>query len=125
MEEKKTVTPHYKRVVDICVDMYTQDETIEKRLVHGRALLNTDKGEFVFAQNPPRGARSIEVFRTGHARMVRRPDGRYTVTFSCLHANEKMLREQMLSEVRALCSSMKEDAARCQRENKKKEETCE
>lgn len=124
MEEKKTVIPHYKRVVDICVDMYTQDETIEKRLVHGRALLNSDKGEFVFAQNPPRGARSIEVSRTGHARMVRRPDGRYTITFSCLYANEKMLREQLLAEVRSLCTQMKEDDARCQREGKKKEEIC-
>lgn len=62
-----------------------------------------------FVENTPRGARSKEVMRTPHARMVRRPDGLYTVTFSCLEAGEANLREQMLAEVRKLVTFMGED----------------
>lgn len=109
MEEKAKEPLHYKRVKDICVDMYTQDETIERRLVAGRALLNSEKGEFVFAQNAPRGPKSTEVGRTAHARFVRRPDGFYTVTFRRMHPAERNLREQLLAEVRQICDMLKED----------------
>ena len=108
MVEKSKSTPKYRRVKDICVDLYTQDETVEKRLLAGKALLNTDKGEFLFSQNPPRGPRSVEIGRTAHSRFVRRPDGLYTVTFR-IDASERNYREQLLAEVRELSKALDMD----------------
>ena len=116
MEKTPNKTPYYKRVKDICVDMYTQEEEVEKRLLSGRALLNCEKGEFIFAQNAPRGPRSTEIGRTPHARFIRRPDGKYTITFSCMDAEEKNLREQLLAEVRTICTVMQSDRQKCVRE---------
>ena len=109
MEEKKVYVPVYKRVKDVCLDIYSRDEHVDKRLLKGRALLNTEKGEFAFVQNEPRGARSVEIGRSAHSRIVRRPDGLYTLTFSCMDAEEGHLREQLISEVRAVCAMMKAD----------------
>lgn len=109
MEEKKNYVPVYKRVKDVCLDIYTRDEHVDKRLLKGRALLNTEKGEFAFVQNEPRGARSVEIGRSAHSRLVRRPDGLYTLTFSCMDAEEVYLREQLISEVRVVCAMMKAD----------------
>lgn len=116
MEKKPQETPYYKRVKDICVDLYTQEREVEKRLLSGRALLNCEKGEFIFAQNAPRGPRSTEIGRTPHARFIRRPDGRYTITFSSMDAEEKNLREQLLAEVRTICTVMQSDRQKYARE---------
>ncbi len=118
MEKKPQETPYYKRVKDICVDLYTQEEEVERRLLSGRALLNCEKGEFLFAQNAPRGPRSTEIGRTPHARFIRRPDGRYTITFSCMDAEEKNLREQLLAEVRTICTVMQSDRQKYAREQR-------
>lgn len=95
---------------DICVDLYTQNAEVEKRLLSGKALLNMDKGEFLFAQNPPRGPRSVEIGRTAHSRYVRRPDGLYTVTFR-VDTRERNYREQLLAEVRELTRALDVDTA--------------
>lgn len=116
MEKTPNNTPYYKRVKDVCVDLYTQEEKIEKRLLSGRALLNCEKGEFIFAQNAPRGPRSTEIGRTPHARFIRRPDGRYTITFSSMDAEERNLREQLLAEVRTICTVMQSDRQKYTRE---------
>lgn len=116
MEKTLEKTPYYKRVKDVCVDLYTQEEEVEKRLLSGRALLNCEKGEFIFAQNAPRGPRSTEIGRTPHARFIRRPDGRYTITFSCMDAEERNLREQLLAEVRTICTVMQSDRQKYVRE---------
>lgn len=107
--ETQNHTPYYKRIKDICVDMYTRDVEVEKQLLRGRVLLNTDKGELMFSENAPRGARSKEIYRTLHARAVRRPDGLYTFTFSMIDVNEKFLREQLLAELRIIMQVMKND----------------
>ena len=106
MEEKGTVTPHYRRVKDICLDVYSMDEQVENRLLRGRALLNPEKGEFMFAQNEPRGPRSREVWRGGMSRLVCRPDGLYTLTFSMMDAGTRHLREILISEVREAANAM-------------------
>ena len=103
---------------DICVDMYTQVDAVEKRLLNGKALLNTEKGEFIFAQNPPRGPRSIEIGRTAHSRFVRRPDGLYTVTFR-VDVQERNLREQLLAEVRDITKALKIDNQKQTKKQKK------
>lgn len=119
--EKKEVKeevpiPKYKRMKDFCIDLYTQSDAIMNRVLSGKALVNPEKGEMMFAQNPPRGKRSIEIFRTSHGRLVRRPDGRYTLTFGSMLASEKQLREQLLAEVRSIYRVIEQDVARVHRE---------
>ena len=105
---KNTRTPIYRRVKDICVDMYTSDAAVEKRLLHGKVFLNSDKGEILFAQNAPRGPRSVEIGRTLHSRYVRRPDGDYTVTFRC-RAGEKDLVKTLSAEIREIAKRIESD----------------
>jgi len=106
-----TKTPVYRRIKDICVDMYTHEAIIEKRLLRGRVFLNSDKGEIMFTQNGPRGPRSIEIGRTLHSRNIRRPDGSYMVTFRC-RGNEKNLKELLLAEVQEIAIMITEDRKR-------------
>lgn len=128
MEEKKNdepiqaqvTRPHYKRLPDMSVDMYTLDEEPEMQLLRGRALLNPDKKEFAFVQNTPRGPRSVEVGRTLHARYVRRPDGGYTATVR-FEGDESQLREKLLSEVREMVTMVGEDMKRQKAAAKKQE----
>lgn len=117
MEEKK-VKPFHTNCQKAEVDVYTVDEQVANRLLRGRALLNLDSKKFVFAQNEPRGARSIEVGRTMHSRLVRRPDTRYTLTFSCMDGGEKQLREQLIAEVRDVMKMINADLERQKRETK-------
>ena len=104
-------TPRYTRLQKMDLDLYTREVQIENRTLTGKALLNKEKGEFIFAQNAPRGARSIEIGRTRHSRFVRRPDGDYTVTFSALKPDEKNLLEQLLAEMREITTKLKKDHA--------------
>lgn len=119
--EKKEVkeespTPKYQRMKDFCIDLYTQSDAVMNRVLSGKALVNPEKGEMLFAQNAPRGKRSIEISRTAHGRLVRRPDGRYTLTFGSMLATEKQLREQLLAEVRSIYKVISQDAERVRRE---------
>lgn len=77
-------------------------------LLRGRAVLNEEDKNFTFIQNDPRGPRSVEVGRSDHSRMVRRPDGNYTLTFR-FSAGEKFLREQLISEIREIVKIAEED----------------
>lgn len=120
MEREKNkieqVQPHYRRLEGVGLDVYTREEATENRLMRGRALLNSEKNEFIFAQNEPRGPRSKEVGRTYHSRFVRRPDGEYTVTLR-FSADESDLRESLLAEVRTIVTAVKAD-----RENERRKE---
>lgn len=120
MEKKEVkeepIIPKYKRMTDFCIDLYTQSDAIMNRVLSGKALVNPEKGEMMFAQNAPRGKRSIEISRTEHGRLVRRPDGRYTLTFGSMLASEKQLREQLLAEVRYVYKVIEHDVERVRRE---------
>ena len=123
MEEKK-VKPFHTECQSAQVDVYSIDEQVANRLLRGRALLDVESKKFVFAQNEPRGPRSMEVGRTMHSRLVRRPDSRYTLTFSCMDGGEKQLREQLIAEVRDVMRMINADLERQKREtqqNKKEE----
>lgn len=123
MEEKK-VKPFHTGCQSAQVDVYSIDEQVANRLLRGRALLDVESKKFVFAQNEPRGPRSTEVGRTMHSRLVRRPDSRYTLTFSCMDGGEKQLREQLIAEVRDVMKMINADLERQKREtqqNKKEE----
>lgn len=123
MEEKK-VKPFHTECQSAQVDVYSIDEQVANRLLRGRALLDVESRKFVFAQNEPRGPRSMEVGRTMHSRLVRRPDSRYTLTFSCMDGGEKQLREQLIAEVRDVMRMINADLERQKREtqqNKREE----
>lgn len=102
---RPSVEPAYTRIPEMNVDMYTNGEVPDYKLLRGRALLNRTKSELTFVQNTPRGPRSVEIGRTVHARFVRRPDGDYTITFR-VAALEKHLREQMIAEVRDIVTAV-------------------
>ena len=107
--KKNEKTPVYKRLKDVCVDMYTLDNSVEMRPMSGKVFLNSEKGEIMFTQNPPRGPRSKEIGRTRHSRYVRRPDGDYAVTFH-FSADEQKLQEKLLEEVKVLVSVIMADS---------------
>mgnify|MGYP003390391366 FL=1 len=110
MESQINIHSHHAEKVE--VTMYTSVEEVEKRLLRGRVLLDSDRGELMFAQNEPRLHRSKEVMRTEHGRLVRRPDGLYTFTFSKVDVKTKFLRELLLTEVRQAATAMVEDRKR-------------
>lgn len=114
--KEEPIIPKYKRMTDFCIDLYTQSDAITNRVLSGKALVNPEKGEMMFAQNAPRGKRSIEISRTAHGRLVRRPDGRYTLTFGSMLATERQLREQLLAEVRSIYKVIEQDVERVRRE---------
>lgn len=114
------IRPHYNRLSEMSVDMYTLDENPEMKLLRGRALLNPEKSEIAFVQNTPRGERSVEIGRTFHSRYVRRPDGGYTATLR-FDGDERNLREKLLSEVREMVTVVMEDVKK-QKAIRRKEE---
>ena len=83
--------------------------------------MNPEKGEFAFVENAPRGKRSIEIGRTAHSRFVRRPDGDYTATFR-FHPSEKLIKEQLVAEMRDIVKGCDNDRAKQQAKLKKEEE---
>lgn len=103
---------HTHHAASVNVKMYTRDEEVEKRLLRGRVLLDSDENSLLFAQNDPRGPRSAEVFRSAHGRLVRRPDGRYTLTFSAMEGDEKQLRMKLLAEIRENVDKIEDDMKR-------------
>ena len=115
-EMENTITQH--KVPGIEVKMYLRDSEYEKRLLRGRVLLDSDEKSLLFAQNEPRGQRSREVMRTDHGRLVRRPDGLYTFTFSKVDVGERNLRELLLTELRRAATAMKDDAEKMKRKEK-------
>ena len=124
MEEKKTPI-HSHQAESIRVSMYTREEEVEKRLLRGRVLLDTDEKTLLFAQNEPRGPRSKEIFRGDHSRLVRRPDGHYTMSFCAVDIGEVNLREAMIAEVRKGIDAMnkdKENLKKMMKQQEKKKE---
>lgn len=70
----------YVIINGVRVKMMSQ-ERIECQTVRGKGMYNRWDKEFLFIQDGPRGPKSKEIMRTAHSRLVRRPDGRYTLTF--------------------------------------------
>lgn len=81
---------------------------VENRLLRGRAVVSPELSEMTFVENEPRGPRSVEVGRTAHSRFVRRPDGRYTLTFR-FDATEPHVLPALLAEVRSVVKASIED----------------
>lgn len=101
--------------------MYTRDVAFTKRLLGGRAIFDEDDNTFLFAQNLPRTHWSKEIMRTDHARVVRRVDGLYTVSFSKMDASESLLGMKLLAEVREITRTIEADKKKQEQAKKKAE----
>lgn len=99
---------HYVRQDSAALRLFTLKEDASGEVLRGKALYNGHEKEMTFVENMPRGPRSKEIGRTAHSRMVRRPDGMYTVTFR-VDAGTKYLRQQMIVEVSDLVKMIEAD----------------
>lgn len=88
----------YSKKAGMTVEMMSQERR-NMVVLRGKVLLNEDEERLSFVQNAPRGQRSVEIGRGKHSRIVRRPDGLYTLTLR-FDVKEKFVREAMIAEVR-------------------------
>ena len=87
----------------IRVEMSAQ-RNVNQELLRGKMMIDLNGNNLLFVQNKPRGPRSAEVMRTPHSRMVRRPNGQYTLTFR-FTAEEFCIAEQLLLEMRTIVTN--------------------
>lgn len=102
----------FQKYSDYTLKVHAQREA-QGRLLRGRAVLTPEEAEMVFVENEPRGARSKEVARGAHYRMVRRPDGYFTLTIR-FEVKEKYLSQVLQSETREAVLKAIDNAKRTQ-----------
>ena len=93
-------TLNYHQLTDMTVVLQSQND-YNLEVLRGKVIINEDDLRILFIQNKPRGKRSAEVMRTPHSRLVRRPDGDYTLSFH-FSPNEIGIAEQLLQEMNAI-----------------------
>ena len=82
---------------NMTVNLQSQNH-YDQKVLNGKLFVNTQKRQASFTQNRPRGPRSTEMIRTPHARLVRRPDGDFTLTFH-FSEEEYAVAPQLLEEL--------------------------
>lgn len=108
-----------EKLTDFEVNLYKRQENIDKQIVGGKLLLWSDNKEMIFVQNAPRGARSVEIGRTAHARLVRLTNGHYSVRLR-FSADERQVNYQLIAEIREINKMAAADREK-QNEKEKKE----
>lgn len=108
MDKQKQPRLDYERYSDLTAKVITVLGKANLRTMRGKALLNAQEQEIIFQENTPRGKRSVEVSRTQHSRLVRRPDGDYTLTFR-FGAKMKYPMATLVSEMRNAVASVLND----------------
>ena len=108
-----------EKFTDFEVNLYKRQENIDKQIVGGKLLLWSDHKEVTFVQNAPRGARSVEIGRTAHARLVRLTNGHYSVRLR-FSADERQVNYQLIAEIREINKMAAADREK-QNEKEKKE----
>lgn len=108
-----------EKLTDFEVNLYKRQENIDKQIVGGKLLLWSDHKEMTFVQNAPRGARSVEIGRTAHARLVRLTNGHYSVRLR-FSADERQVNYQLIAEIREINKMAAADREK-QNEKEKKE----
>lgn len=101
-------TQVFQKFSDYTLKIHAQREA-QGRLLRGRAVVTAEEAEMTFVENEPRGARSKEVARGAHYRMVRRPDGNYTLTIR-FAVGEKYLTPVLQAEARDAVMKAIDDA---------------
>lgn len=110
MKEKQDEGGLFK-FADYAVKVVSKKESVVRRKFGAKALIMPEDAEVVLVENEPRKYESKEIGRSIHSRMVRRPDGKYTLTFR-FDSEEKQIREQLLAEVRHHATLASEDHER-------------
>lgn len=100
-----------EKLEDYSVTLHKRQAEVDKQIVGGKLLLWKASKEVTFVQNAPRGARSVEIHRTAHARLVRLVDGRYSVRLR-FAASERQVGYQLLAEMREINKAATEDEAK-------------
>lgn len=90
----------YSRLTNMTVGLKSQRD-YNHRTLHGRITINMEERHALFVRYPQRGARSKELMRTAHSRMVTRPDGNFTLTFR-FSPIEDNLPEKLLDEMKTI-----------------------
>ena len=88
----------YQKFSDYTLKVLSCKKVETRRAFGAKVVIVPEESETWITENPPRGPKSSEVGRSVHSRMVRRPDGLYTLTFR-FSAEENRLREQLVSEI--------------------------
>lgn len=83
------------------VALFKREEVVDKKIIGGKMLQWSDSKEITFVQNAPRGARSVEIGRTAHARIVRLTNGAYSVR-TRFNAEERSIGYQLIAELREI-----------------------
>ena len=110
-----------EKLQDYNVTLHKRQEELDRQIVGGKLLLWKASKEVTFVQNAPRGARSVEIHRTAHARLVRLKDGRYSVRLR-FAANERQVGYQLIAEMREINKVALEDEESQQRKKKEAED---
>ena len=97
-------TKKVKALQNVTSFIETDKEDIHLKPMSGKILVNVVERCQLFVENKPRGPRSVEIMRTPHSRMVRRPNGKYTLTFR-FTAEEFCIAEQLLLEMRTIVTN--------------------
>ena len=100
-----------EKLQDYEITLHKRQEDVDKQIIGGKMLLWKASKEVTFVQNAPRGARSVEIHRTAHARLVRLIDGRYSVRLR-FAASERQVGYQLLAEIREINKIAREDEAK-------------
>ena len=108
MENAKDMIINHERFEKMELHVYSRAERVDKVVLAGRQFIDADDGRCTFVQNAPRGPRSVEIGRTPHCRIVRRPDGGYTTTLRVTQ-NVKYLKETLLAEIREVADCINKD----------------
>lgn len=100
----------YAKYSDYSVEMHTERKISQStgKLLRGRALIVPQEARLTFVENEKRTLRSREVARTAHSRLVRRPDGEFTLTFR-FNKSGKYLKETLISEIRSQVTAALDD----------------
>lgn len=120
MEKKKnaSVDSTYQKFSDYTLKVLSREANATRRAFGAKVVILPEDSETWITENKPRGPSSKEVGRSIHGRMVRRLDGRYTLTFR-FDADEKVLREQLLAEMRNMATVAIEDRNEIKKSQKK------
>lgn len=102
------------------VTLHKRQEDVDKQIVGGKLLLWKASKELTFVQNAPRGARSVEIHRTAHARLVRLTNGNYSVRLR-FAASERQVGYQLIAEIREINKMAQEDETKQQQKRKEAE----
>ncbi len=107
-----------EKLKDYTVNLHKRQEEVDRQIVGGKLLLWKASKEVTFVQNAPRGARSVEVHRTAHARLVRLVNGHYSVRLR-FAATERQVGYQLIAEIRELNKMAQEDQQKQEQKMKK------